>query len=114
MGAEGHPVSFQNITGLPVKPDGIAKLEGISAFINRHFTEHIQHPVVKWKKKEDDCYFSYPIFLASALPNFVIAKRRDDRLSPLSLQQFGAEYGNRLAADQDTIALQAYAKDASP
>jgi hypothetical protein len=54
MGAEGHPISFQNITGLPVKPDGIAKLDGISAFLGKHFTEHIQHRVGKWKNKEDD------------------------------------------------------------
>jgi hypothetical protein len=48
MDEEGNPVSFQNITGLPVKPAGIAKLEGIPEHINKHFTEYIQPPAVEW------------------------------------------------------------------
>ena len=66
------------------------------------------------KSGKFSCYFSYPIFLASALPDFVIAKRRDDRLSPSSRQQICAQYGNRLAANQDAVTLQADAKDAAP
>jgi hypothetical protein len=51
MDAEGHPVSFQNITSLPVKPAGIAKLEGIPELLGKHFTEYIQPPAVEWKTR---------------------------------------------------------------
>ena len=60
------------------------------------------------------CCFSIPILLTSAHPDFVMAKRRDDRLSPSSRQQICAQYGNRLAADQDTIIPQADAQGAPP
>ena len=47
MEAQCHCLLTQNITGLPAKPAGISKLEGISELLAQHFMEYIQLSAIK-------------------------------------------------------------------